>query len=80
MPLILRPEVYAEWIDPENKKPGRIEPVLKNGCVQELKRNPVSKRVNHVGNNSKECMEPLKDLIWPGGSSLTHGNGRQLSP
>jgi len=23
---------------------------------------PVSKMVNQVGNNSKECMEPLKDI------------------
>jgi putative SOS response-associated peptidase YedK len=57
MPLILKPEVYSEWLDPENKDPGRIEEVLKNGCVKELKRYPVSKLVNHVGNNSKECIE-----------------------
>ena len=61
MPLILKPEAYDEWLDPENKEPGKIEEVLKNGCVKELKRYPVSKLVNHVGNNSKECMEPLKD-------------------
>ncbi len=61
MPLILKPESYDEWLDPENKEPGRIEEVLKNGCVKELKRYPVSKLVNHVGNNSKECIEPLKD-------------------
>jgi len=57
MPLILKPELYTEWLDPENKEPGRIEKVLKNVCVKELKRYPVSKLVNHVGNNSKECIE-----------------------
>ena len=31
------------------------------GCVKELKRYPVSKLVNQVGNNSKECMEQLKN-------------------
>jgi putative SOS response-associated peptidase YedK len=61
MPLILKPEVYAEWLDPETKEPGRINEVLKNGCVKELKRYPVSKLVNQVGNNKKECMEPLKE-------------------
>jgi len=55
MPLILKPEVYSEWLDPENKDPDRIEEVLKNGFVKELKRYPVSKLVNHVGINSKEC-------------------------
>jgi putative SOS response-associated peptidase YedK len=67
MPLILKPEVYTKWLDLENKDPGRIEEVLKNCCVKELMRYPVSKLVNHVGNNSKECMEPLTDI---GGSKL----------
>jgi putative SOS response-associated peptidase YedK len=65
MPLILKPAAYEEWLDPENKEPGRIEEVLKNGCVKELKRYPVSKLVNHVGNNSKECMEPLTNISDP---------------
>jgi putative SOS response-associated peptidase YedK len=65
MPLILKPEVYSEWLDPENKELGIIEEVMKNGCVKELKRYPVSKLVNHVGNNSKECMEPLTNISDP---------------
>ena len=65
MPLILKQEAYDEWLDPETKEPGRIEEVLKNGCVKELKRYPVSKLVNHVGNNSKECMEPLTNISDP---------------
>ena len=35
--------------------------LLKTEYVKELKRYPVSKLVNRVGNNSKECMEPLKE-------------------
>ena len=35
--------------------------LLKSGFVSDLKRYPVSKLVNQVGNNKKECMEPLKD-------------------
>jgi len=70
MPLILKPEFYGEWLDPENKEPGIIEEVLKNGCVKELKRYPVSKLVNHVGNNSKECIEttdiPKKNPLGAG--------------
>ena len=70
MPLILKPESYNEWLDPENKEPGIIEEVIKNGCVKELKRYPVSKLVNHVGNNSKECIEmtdiPKKNLLGAG--------------
>jgi hypothetical protein len=53
----IRPEDYDELLDLEHKEPGRIEKVLKNWCVKELKRYPLSKLVNHVGNNSKECIE-----------------------
>jgi putative SOS response-associated peptidase YedK len=58
MPLILRPESHAEWLNPNNKEPGLIEEILKAGSVEKLKRYPVSKLVNHVGNNTPACMEP----------------------
>jgi putative SOS response-associated peptidase YedK len=61
MPLILKPEAYDEWLDPDIKEPGRIEEILKKGGVRDLERYPVSKLVNQVGNNSKDCMEPLRD-------------------
>ena len=61
MPLILKPEAFDEWLDPDNKEPAKIEELLKSYYVKELKRYPVSKLVNHVGNNSKECMEPIKE-------------------
>ena len=48
MPLILKPEVYDEWLDPGNKEPDKIEKVLKKSSVKELKRYPVSKLVNQV--------------------------------
>jgi putative SOS response-associated peptidase YedK len=70
MPLILKPEFYEEWLDPENKDAGKIEEVLKNGCVKEFMRYPVPKLVNRVGNNSKECIEttdiPKKNLRGAG--------------
>ena len=61
MPLILKPETYEEWLDPDNKEPAKIEELLRTAYVKELKRYPVSKLVNQVGNNKKECMEPLKE-------------------
>jgi putative SOS response-associated peptidase YedK len=61
MPLILKPEAYEEWLDPSNKEPAKIEELLKTAYVKKLKRYPVSKLVNQVGNNKKECMEPLKE-------------------
>ena len=61
MPLILNPEFFDEWLNPENKQLDRIEQIMKSGFVSDLKCYPVSKLVNQVGNNKKECMEPLKD-------------------
>ena len=42
--------------------PVKIEELLKTKYVNELKRYAVSKRVNRVENNSKECIEPFKDI------------------
>jgi len=61
MPLILKPEAHDEWLGPENKEVAKIEELLKPAYVKELKHYPVSKRVNRVENNSKECMEPVNE-------------------
>jgi len=61
MPLILKPEAYDAWLEPDNKEITKIEMLLKTAYVKELKRYPVSKLVNQVGNNKKECMEPIKE-------------------
>jgi putative SOS response-associated peptidase YedK len=61
MPLILKPEYYARWLNPENKQPARIEQIMASGFVSDLRCYPVSKLVNQVGNNKKECIEPLQD-------------------
>jgi putative SOS response-associated peptidase YedK len=60
MPLILEPEAYAEWLDPGNQDLAKLEALLRTKQVKELRRHPVSKRVNRVENNSRECMEPLE--------------------
>lgn len=61
MPLILKPEAYDEWLDPGNKEPAKIEKLLKTKFVRDLNRHPVSRMVNQVGSNKKECMEPLEE-------------------
>jgi putative SOS response-associated peptidase YedK len=61
MLLVLKPEAYEEWLDPSNKEPANIEELLKTKFVRDLNRYPVSKLVNQVGNNKKECMEPLEE-------------------
>jgi putative SOS response-associated peptidase YedK len=60
MPLILKPEGYGEWLDPENKDAESIERILETGSVRDLQRYPVSKLVNRVESNSKACVEPIE--------------------
>jgi putative SOS response-associated peptidase YedK len=61
MPLILKPETFDAWLDPDNKEPAKIEELLRTGYMIELKRYQVSKIVNRVENNSKACIEPQKE-------------------
>jgi putative SOS response-associated peptidase YedK len=70
MPLILKLEAYDEWLDTANMEPVKIEELLRTKYVKDLKSYPVSNLVNRVENNSKECMEPLKEI----GESTRAGN------
>jgi putative SOS response-associated peptidase YedK len=58
MSLILKPDAYGEWLDPENEDAERMAGVLETGSVKDLHRCPVSKRVSRVENNSKACLKP----------------------
>jgi len=60
MPLILKPEAFGHWLDPENKNPDRIEILLKTGLVTDLGQYPVSRLVNRVENNSAECIRRIE--------------------
>jgi putative SOS response-associated peptidase YedK len=71
MPLILKPEAYGEWLDPEIKEPAKIEALLRTKYVEDLKSYPVSKLVNQVG-NKKECMAPVKGI---GGLATSYKTG-----
>jgi putative SOS response-associated peptidase YedK len=75
MPLILKPEVYDEWLDPQIKEPARIEEILARGAVKDLRGHPVSKLVNRAGNNRRACIEPLKDTAGSKPVETTHEEG-----
>ena len=61
MPLILKPEAFGHWLDPENKNVAGIEETLKAEYVKDIDRYPVSKLVNRVENNSEECIKRVED-------------------
>lgn len=59
MPVILEPEAHAKWLDPD-AAPWELEPLLAKARPEALSFHPVSTRVNHVGNDDPECIEPLR--------------------
>lgn len=62
MPVILQPEAYEDWLDPEIHDADRLAAVLQNNLVCKMQYYPVSKLVNRVQNNSAENIKPLKHL------------------
>ena len=60
MPVILAPEVYVDWLDPQNQDNTRLNAILREGRAGGLKRFPVSKRVNSICHNDFACIEPVE--------------------
>lgn len=61
MPVILKPEAYEKWLDPQKQDVHQIESILQTNIVREFKRYPVSKRINRIQNNSADNIEPQED-------------------
>jgi putative SOS response-associated peptidase YedK len=59
MPVILHPEAYKNWLDPEIQETAQLENILQKQHIRDMKSHPVSKRVNRVENNSPACIDPL---------------------
>jgi len=59
MPLILRPEDRAAWLDPRPREPEALAPLLERSLYEELRATPVSTRVNKVTNDGPENLEPV---------------------
>jgi putative SOS response-associated peptidase YedK len=60
MPVILKPDVYETWLDPENHDIEKLQSILYDYQVLEFRCYPVSKLVNSVKNDRMQCIEPLK--------------------
>lgn len=64
MPVILKPQAYDRWLDPENQNSDELQDILDNQHVRRLDHFPVSKGVNRVQNNSPELILPLPDEVY----------------
>ena len=58
MPIILNPDAFHEWLNPDNQDTSKLETLLREHTVQEFISHPVSTFVNSPKNNEPECIKP----------------------
>jgi putative SOS response-associated peptidase YedK len=58
MPVILPPEAYDDWLDPEERQPAELQGLLKPYPASEMRAYPVSTLVNKPQNDSPELIIP----------------------
>lgn len=57
MPVIVPPEMYETWLDPDRKDPGTFEGILRPWPAETLVAYPVSPRVNIPSHDDPECLK-----------------------
>jgi len=60
MPVILRPEAYEFWLNPENQDVAALKNILEKALLTDLVSYPVSKQVNSTRNNDASCIAPVE--------------------
>lgn len=63
MPVILAPDCYDQWLDPDNQSPEFITPLLRPYNAEEMALYPVGAVVNNPRNDCPECIEPCPTPI-----------------
>ena len=58
MPVIIRPEDEALWLDREVTAPERLQPLLRPYAAGEMEAHPVSTALNRPANDSEEVLRP----------------------
>ena len=59
MPVILPPEVFTEWLEPDPLAPERLHDLLAPHPVADMEAYPVSTHVNKPANDDTECVVRL---------------------
>ncbi|HEY7489410.1 MAG TPA: SOS response-associated peptidase [Streptosporangiaceae bacterium] len=61
MPMIVEPEMWTAWLDPDTNDPETIRGLLRPAMAGRMEAYPVSVTVNNVRNNGPSLVEPLPD-------------------
>lgn len=59
MPMILRPEMHADWLRPSTQNTDHLKQLLSEGLFRELVHHPVSRKVNSTRHNEPACIDPI---------------------
>jgi putative SOS response-associated peptidase YedK len=59
MVVILKPEHYQRWLDPDERAPDELLPMLTPYPADEMEAFPVSRLVNSPKNESPDCVKPV---------------------
>jgi putative SOS response-associated peptidase YedK len=65
MPVVLPPEVWAAWLDPDSADAGDLIKPPSEDFLAALELRPVSTAVNSVKNNGPELLEPVREQDEP---------------
>lgn len=60
MPVILQPEEYDRWLDPDLNKSADLLPLLRPYPAEAMQSYPVSSLVNRATSDQPECIQPLE--------------------
>ncbi len=61
MPVILAPEEYETWLDPDNRDTDRLQALLDPYPAAAMEGYPVSRYVNSPAHDDPRCVEPVAD-------------------
>jgi putative SOS response-associated peptidase YedK len=62
MPVILKPDIYALWLDPDYQDIGGLQGIIREGIITDLSSRAVSKQVNSSRYNDPTNIKPLTQI------------------
>ena len=60
MPVILAPDIYDAWLDPQNQDSGAMHALIQSNAISEMVYAPVSRQVNTPGYNKPANIKPVQ--------------------
>jgi putative SOS response-associated peptidase YedK len=60
MPVVLPPDAWDEWLDPENQDVTRLQKLLVPAPAKEFEAYEISTLVNNVRHEGPELIEPIR--------------------